>query len=54
LKAAIAFLNRVGYQTWSISPKGLLPFDVDVYGDYFEYSNFFSAKSLPPGLVAQQ
>ena len=53
LKAAIIFLNNLGYQVWFVSPKGLRAFDVNFIGEYFEYSNFFASKTLPEGLEIQ-
>jgi FkbM family methyltransferase len=53
LKAAIALLNNLEYQVWAISSKGLKIFNVDFYGEYFEYSNFFASKNFPDGLEIQ-
>lgn len=45
LKAAYSLLIRNQYNVYVLSSKGLLPFNVDNFGEFFEYSNFFAIHS---------
>lgn len=44
LTYAFNFLNKNGYETYCLTPKGLKNFDVNYYREFFNYSNFISLK----------
>jgi FkbM family methyltransferase len=56
LAAALNFLSAAGYRSYLLKHDGLYRFDYDVWGDFFNYSNFVSIAehgTLPSGEVKE-